>query len=407
VSATGVAFSSFPARQVLSRTLRVFNTREGATGVPWTATESASWLTVTASGVTGDALVLTANASGLPAAQYVADVTVSSTEPSIANQEIVRVGLTVGAANPQATIDIAGSAPFGVVTSPVEPLAFVLMHTAVLVYDTNSGALLRTLTGPPFTNAESLTISDDGQTVYVVNTTGTAFSVSALDSTTGAVVGSYAYTIGFSSQPPSIQYARPSAHPMLLDTVMLHAVDLSTGTASVYTMEGPSVAISADQRRIYMQNAGVSSAWIKAYRATFTAFGSIGFRLTEAAFNNGVADSRGFGWDIALSTDESELYAAAGPLLDVLDSATLVKQDFLNLPSFPSNVETCWNGLLAAGAGRDAGGDIWIFDAAGAEVARRDSGGSLERRILRFSGDCARLVMGTSTGLRIQSAPPP
>lgn len=402
VSATGVAFSSFPARQVLTRTLRVFNTRD-TTGVPWTATDDQPWLTVTSSGVTSDGLVLTADATGLAAGQYFANVTVASPEPSVANQETVRVGLTVGAVNPQATIDIATSAPFGIVTSPVEPLAFVLTHTSVLVYDINTGALLRTLTGS-FTNAESLTISDDGRTIYVVNTAGTAFSVSALDSTTGAVVGSYTYSVGFSSQPPAIQYARPGAHPMLLDTVMSHAVDLVTGATSVHTMEGPSAAIRADQRLIYMQNAGVSSAWIKAYRATYTAFGSVGFRLVEVAFNNGVADSRGFGRDVALSPDEGELYAAAG-LLDVLDGTTLVKQGSVTVPQFVNNVETCWSGLVAANGGRDVGGDIWVFDAAGAEIGRRDSGGSMETRMLRFSGDCARLVMGTNGGVRIQGAP--
>jgi hypothetical protein len=74
----------------------------------------------------------------------------------------------------------------------------------------------------------------------------------------------------------------------------------------------------------------------------------------------------------------------------------------------PSNVETSWNGLLAAGASVVSGDDLWVYDAAGVERARLDSGtGTLHSDTVKFSGDGTRIVSGSSVGLRIQNAPDP
>ena len=75
-NATGVAFSSFPSRSVLTRSVTVSNSWE-ATGVNWQAQSDQGWLTVTASGTTGTPLVLTASPTGLTAGQYTAHVTIS------------------------------------------------------------------------------------------------------------------------------------------------------------------------------------------------------------------------------------------------------------------------------------------------------------------------------------------
>jgi hypothetical protein len=52
-------------------------------------------------------------------------------------------------------------------------------------------------------------------------------------------------------------------------------------------------------------------------------------------------------------------------------------------------------------------GDLWVCDAAGAERARVDSGGSLWTDAVKFSADGTRIVTGSSVGLRIQNAPVP
>jgi hypothetical protein len=55
-----------------------------------------------------------------------------------------------------------------------------------------------------------------------------------------------------------------------------------------------------------------------------------------------------------------------------------------------------------------SGDDLWIYDQAGSERARLDSGsGALYSDAVKFSGDGTRVVSGSTVGLRIQNAPTP
>jgi len=100
VGASGVGFSSSPAGSVLTRKVTVFSTI-GRTDVPWQATSDQTWLTVTPSGMTGGAITLAAQPSGLSTdTTHFATVTVNSPDASVENQQTIRVGLYVNSAAP-------------------------------------------------------------------------------------------------------------------------------------------------------------------------------------------------------------------------------------------------------------------------------------------------------------------
>jgi hypothetical protein len=97
---------------------------------------------LTGSGVTGGSLVLTANPAGLPlGATQFANVTITSPDATVENQQTIRVGLFLSNTVPVSTgvVIVANNLP----TSPVEPIVAIGANsTSVGIYDVNSGALL-------------------------------------------------------------------------------------------------------------------------------------------------------------------------------------------------------------------------------------------------------------------------
>jgi WD40 repeat protein len=398
---------------VLTRSIGVLNTWR-APNVTWQAQSNQPWLAVTASGTTGSPLQLTANAGGLADGQYSAQVTVSSSDSSIVNQEVIRVGLTVGSADPQPLIDITGVSAINVVPSPVEPWVFIgggNAGSSLYVYDSNSGALLHTYS-TPFTNVSGLAISGDGLTVFVLETTSySTQTVWVLDAATGAVQTSYA----LSSTAPyqTLAYARPDGHAVLLSVVGGVAIDLATGHSFVASMNGPGVSVRADQRMVYMQDTGGSPSTISVYEMRYSNLSGVGLLFQQVASETDYMVPRSNGQDIALSFDGTALYVANGApyRFDVLDPVTL--QQTGNLPgvAYPGNVETCWNGLVATGAqseSNNSGDSIWVYDANGVQQSLMYSGNdNMTARSLRFSGDGTRLInaSGDANLIRIQEAP--
>jgi hypothetical protein len=126
--ADGVAFSSFPSREEVTRNLLVLSSR-GQDGIAWTATSDQGWLTVTPAGVTGDPLTLTANPSLVPTddESHIAIVTLASTDPRIERTEQIRVGMWVGSADPVGhltTANLPGSGSRALAVNPVVPLVY-------------------------------------------------------------------------------------------------------------------------------------------------------------------------------------------------------------------------------------------------------------------------------------------
>src|SRR5262249_15074068 len=154
-----------------------------------------SWLSVTSSGLTGGTLVLTANPAGLQADQeYIAHVTISSSDGSVLNTQSVRVGLWVGSADPgDATI----SGTFlHIAANPVEPYVYAVDGASnVLVYQVYSGALVRTLTTSLAATGE-ITVSSDGTQLFVSDTTN--LEVVAIDPTSGAAIRHFPWGSSYS-----------------------------------------------------------------------------------------------------------------------------------------------------------------------------------------------------------------
>lgn len=414
VSDTGVAFSSFPSRQVLTRTLAVRNTREES-GIPWHANSNAAWLGVTLTGDTGDPLVLTANPAGLAEGQHFAEVTVISTSAQILNDERIRVGLTVRAADPTSLIDLPAAEGYITVANPVEPEMFLSDSNDIEVYDVYSGALLRTLSG--FTGVLSLAMSAEGLSLYVAQDIASGDRVLELDPVTGAVRRTF--VLGSeTSFPYGVAYARPDAHPVLITAIQGEIFDAATGTPFTARADGGhSFDVSSDQRYVYTMNNGISPATIYRYALRYSSLAAGGLTSVRLVEQNSTSElyPRSNGHDVAVAASDAIVYAAAGSpyQFDILAPDTLLRVDFLQgAPSpYPNNIETCWNGRVAGGIddSNAALGDIFVYASTGMPLARLDSGTGtnsvLFARSLRFSGDCTRLASASGVGLRIQDAP--
>ena len=429
VDAEGAALSSFPSRQTLTRTLGVANTW-GVSGVHWQTQSDTSWLTATASGTTGSPLVLSANPTGLAPGQYIGHITISAPDAGIENQQTVRVGLTVGTTDPVGVLDVPGSAVTQVATSPVEPLVFVVASPTgpINIYDTNTGGLVRTLSGV-FTQLSTMVISGDGQTLYVMDGTESFpgdpslidWTVHEFDVNSGALLTSVSSreTLG-GGDIPYFAYARPGAHPALLipglggGTV----IDLNGNNTTSYfnTTYLNTIAVSPDQTKLYLVETGGVSPSSSIYASmTWSELPAVGLITTPTTVFNSAT-----GWDVAVSADASHVYAVPG--FEVLSGTDLSLQTTLAGNIGANSVATSWNGLLATGSVGDIDAtsnnpdsyNIWIYDPSlnllptlQSDPGTGTNAYSLIRSGLQFSGDGTRLVSATQGGFRIQTLPAP
>ncbi len=175
VDDNGVALVSTPTTSRLSHSVRVRENRDDGGLTPWAAVSDQAWLSVTASGLTGGDLTLTADPTGLtPDTVHYARVTLSSTEPSISSGDVIEVGFYVSNNAPAAQVTNAApalglTALGGLAADPIRPRAYVTSQTGVIdVYHSYTGALLSSInTGA--TDLRNLAISSDGQMLYALD----------------------------------------------------------------------------------------------------------------------------------------------------------------------------------------------------------------------------------------------
>jgi|GEM_PF-6543980 len=170
LSSNGIHLSSAPDQQLLSRKIYVFNSRQ-QTDIPWQAKSDQSWLKVTATGTTADALTITAIPDGLARNQtHFANVTVSSPDPTVQNTEQIRVGFTPLSQVPggQRIVLDAQEVTTTIHTafSPVEPVLYVASQNKISFYDAYNGSLLGQYV-TKLNTIDAITLSVDGLHLFI------------------------------------------------------------------------------------------------------------------------------------------------------------------------------------------------------------------------------------------------
>lgn len=405
VATDGVAFSQFPSRSLLSRDIGV-GTSLGRAGLPWTASSSAGWLAVTASGVTGGTLRLTVT-PGVLATDTVhrATVTVTSSDPGIGSGdpsvETIEVSFWRSGSDP-GRLSFAGEG-LRTATNPVLPLVY--SHEGgneVSVRNIHSGELIGRF--PIGTTAPgSMVVSSSGAVLYIVD--ASTARVLALDAVTGGALAVHPYAYFGSLYDVRLVYARTSAIPTLILGNGV-AINLLSGESRATIFPGSDfygnggISVTGDSREIYVIDTGLSPSTISHAQVAWSTFDGarfvVGDRGSRSPGSNGL--------DIAVSPDGTQVYAASGAPYEfpVYTGDTLQPLRRLAGAAYPNNAETAWNGLFAGGA--DAyydSTDIWFYraDGFGLGSARCTAGtSSLITGSLRFSGDAFRYVCASNGG---------
>jgi hypothetical protein len=404
-SAHGAAFSSFPARSVLSRSVQITSTR-GRTDVPWSATSDASWLTVTPSGTTGGTLVLTADPTGLPQdTTHIANVTIASSDPAIQNQESIRVALWASATDPQ---DLKISADvLHVVANPVEPWVYTnfgnINGNSIRVYNVYTGALVDTW-APALTTPADMEISQDGRLLFV-NDTG-SHRIVALDARTGSTVQSYAYAENSSST--GIAYMHVGGKPTLI-TGIGNLYDVASGVRKTGTINAGwyggmlSFAVDPLHRYLFTQDMGISASTASQFSIKRTALNDDAVVVTFIRTASGGSN----GQDLCVSSDGERVYTANGAPYGfyIFGASSFQSSGALAGEAYPNNTVCGWNGVFVGGSNSYYSmQDVWIYRADGSLVTALKMGDttytSMEPRSLALSGDNTR-VMGYVGGVSV------
>ncbi len=415
VETRGIGLSARPDRSVLSRSVRVFSSVQ-RTDVPWAAHSDQAWLQVTPAGTTGNALIITADPSGLSGeTTHFATVTITSPDASVENQQEIRVGLHVTSQMPiQATQSVAAR---HLAASPTEPLVAVSDGSPTLrFYNILSGALVRTLaTDSVCLNA--LVFSGDGRTLFALDTA--QVKILALDPETGARTAIYdSGNLGStSSDARPLAYICPTGRAVLI-APSGRAFDLESGAP--FTGLQPildwslSLAVSPDQS-LLANDGGV------VLRLTRSALNGDGLSIQ----NLGTFGGGGFDGQTCFSASGDRLYSASGWPYEFSARSLATGEVIQHLPgdAYPNSISSCWNGLVVGGImGHYSEQDIWIYDgpsgallgqlsSSAASGAQRD----LLPRGLALSADGTRVVSAwaahpaeySAIGIAFQDLPAP
>jgi hypothetical protein len=421
VSAAGVGLSRVAARDVLTRTVKVFSTLRHTT-TPWTAVSDSPWLAVTPSGTTGGDLTLTATPGALALeTTHFANVTVSSSDSTVENTETIRVGLHL-TASASVSANATEGATF-LATSPVEPLVALSVGT-VKLFNVYTGTLVRNITTGGAVPA-ALAWSADGRELYVYDSTNRV--VNAVDPTTGALLRTY------DSQPipqlGSLGYAltvmRPNGYPILV-TPSARTYDLTSHTqySPVYSSSNtPLVAMNAMSLASSPDQSLLIPHYGSATRVVRTALNGGGVVTHLSVVNVGTAQGRD--GEACISAAGDRIYTASGYPYNFPATSVATGQVIQVLPgtNYPNAMQCVWNGLAIGGvSGYYADQDIFIYNGAtGAARGTRSSNGVnvgayryLLERGMAVSADGTRLISlwsgsayGTPAGTYFHDLPAP
>jgi hypothetical protein len=402
-SADGVAFSSFPTRQKLTRTLTVSSSRL-RNGIAWSAQSDQSWLAVTAAGVTGGTLDLTANPTGLAAGLHIANVTLHSPLFGIERDEHIRVGLWVGAADP-ANVDLAiATGPLAMAANPVEPLAYASAGSLIHVYNVHDGAEIGTfdLQASGASDLFELETSSDGRFLFAADRP--TARVLTLDAVTGALVDTY-QAQSFGTPVAQMAYVRTNGIPVLwtpFDDTRTDIISVETGAQMPLRRDGSPLfqsfestrGASADGQFMYTMSGGSTSTQLHIFSTSISALDEGGLQIVEQ--NGAFVPGGGFGAQICGREGSSHVYVLASFAAYELDHAQFLRE--LPIPANTSGgAVSCgfdgltYLGLTTLGNPQD---NLLIFSpgSAGTPAVSGPMDAVRPLRMMHLAGDGLRVV---------------
>ncbi|WP_084331790.1 BACON domain-containing protein [Hyphomonas adhaerens] len=394
VEETGVSFSSFPDKSILTRQIDV--TENLGQPLEWTASSNASWLSVTPSGQTDGMLTLEADPTGLSANQlYTAQVELRATDADVTNTEHINVSLWVGDTNPLPRIELDTIAK-NIVADPVRPYIYVNAGgdsdiQIINVYTGESAGIIRDTT----TSNGVMAVSPDGEVLYVYETS--THMIVPVDLTSHAVGEGWLATY-----LKSIAVQRVDGKEVLF-TGAPQAYDARTGVIMVpdvgmhFYETDNSVAVSKDGETMCVMTWGLNPYSVYCFDVSYSYLED-----GELTLNNrrdlvyGVGAT---GQDLAVSNDGSLVYpiAAVPSRFSVFDTDTMEEvQSHLLQTSSPTAGEIGPNGIFYGGIDEnDDETDVWAIDSEGNIIATYNLAGSrrsLLAKQLVVSGDGTRLI---------------
>lgn len=426
----GVAFAAVPQGQHLTRAITIVDPTSSAS--TWTATGASSWLSVTASGSSGDAMTLSADVTGLADGFYEQTVMITSSNPLITAPENVRVGLYISHSASSAELQHKPPAPIignelepaTSVADPIRPLLYTAIGTQVSVDHVYTGAHLADIDIPAVTSLGDVVVDQRGSRLYVLGRLPIT-SITIVDLQTLAVVDAYDFEGEYTFPVTGVERVRiVGAHQGGRFTLLFNGaqsglfdgpapvVDADTGqTLGALNNGGGGFralnSVSRDGRSLYTVETGLSgslSVWRGELRANV--LGNVyGVRSAET-----VPQTRANAREIAASTDGSKVFASFfddnfGSMMEARYTGTNVLSagpgiqftlpgNVLSVGITPRNVEFDPYGRLLANLGTM---DVRLYGADGVLIQQvsnlpDQSIGSAGTGLLRVSSDGLRAI---------------
>lgn len=367
----GIGLASTRGGTVLSRTLRVTDNREGA--LPWTATSSAPWLSVTSSGTTGtgSGLVITANPqlATMSAISY-ATVALKSSSPDVGTA-VINVGLWRSDEGLTTTLTLPTDYT-NVVADKIRP--YVYAHnggTSIDIYNAHLGTKVGTIANVGAA-LSGMTVAPDGSLLYVLDRD----IQSEYLPSKSIVVVDLAHMSKLETWPLKAQIGGVSVGaPSTLLAIRTNGKNIVLGGDGEAYVDGKNIATlssyahwdftaSSDGRRVFAQIAGLSPATGRAYDIDYRSMTN-NETLTTKLTADVWGISRTSGRDIAVNADGTALYITAGWSCFSLNPRTLAFIAELPPPDMSfgaNNVEVTRDGRVLCGSdGMYSSADIRVY----------------------------------------------
>lgn len=395
VSETGIALTKTPGLERLSRVVEVRTNR----GLPstWMAISSQPWLDVTRSGSTDAPLVLSVpDASGLGVGLHEAAVTVSSTDPRlILDSATIRVGLWIDDVTPD-PLTIVTVASRYVAADPVRPYVYLTdVKANVRVFNVYTGEAVGEFVVPGAPELASVTVSDDGQRLWVLDGKLPVRRIVPIDLAAHAVGTPWPLPGAINSS--ELAFARTNGVPLLLASTGV-VYDAETA-ATVATFKTPgswsALAASRDGSRFCLLEQGTSAPLLICHDLATTTRGTSRVLVGPTKAGSGTS-----GPDIALSPDGARLFVAqsGSAKISAWDPSLptrVVSDGTVGPMTAPKAIDIGPDGRIFCGTDGSYGGSdtARVYDARGTLLASYALG-YVMNGFIAVSGDGLRLVAG-------------